>query len=174
MDTGENAAYDEAKQKELIERVETELKALESRNFLERFGLYMARVQVYELSLKQDLEHIFGIPEQQAARMNLSSILRHFIDHDIRAHPILYANIADIARQRNIVAHELLANAGTMANLAGIEAIELFQRDFDKWTFELELAYQQYSMLKETDMLYRDYGVKASNPYEQKKARGSE
>ena len=37
--------------------------------------LYMARVQVYELSLKQDLEHLFGVSEQQAERMNLSSIL---------------------------------------------------------------------------------------------------
>ena len=51
MEPENDDAYNKAKQTELFERVESELKVHEGRNFLERFALYMARVQMYELSL---------------------------------------------------------------------------------------------------------------------------
>jgi hypothetical protein len=35
----------------------------------------MLRVQMYELSLKQDLEELFGVSEEKTERMYLSSIL---------------------------------------------------------------------------------------------------
>ncbi len=120
----------------------------------------MLRVQMYELSLKQDLQQLFGVSEEKVERMNLSSIFRHYVKHDIRAHPILYANVRDIARQRNNMTHEFLALAGSLSELAGSEAMRLFQRDLDRWVWELELAFQQYLMLKETDVLYKDWGVK--------------
>ena len=31
----------------------------------------MLRVQIYELSLKQDLQQLFGVSEEKAERMNL-------------------------------------------------------------------------------------------------------
>lgn len=46
-----------------------------------------------------------------------------------------------------------------MTSLAGLDTICLFQRDLSKWAFELELAVQQYLILKESDMLYQDDGV---------------
>ena len=157
--------YDEAKRQELYDGVGKELKVYDDRNFLEQYALYMSRVQMYEISLKQDLQQRFGVPEDKADRMNLASILRHFVKHDIRAHPILYTNLTDLARQRNCMAHEFLANMATVTNLAGIETIRLFERDLGKWAFELELAVQQYLMLKNADMLYQDYGVKPTCPY---------
>ncbi len=54
--------YNAEKQKELSDRVGEELKAHDGKNFLERYALYMLRVQIYELSLKQDLQQLFGVP----------------------------------------------------------------------------------------------------------------
>jgi hypothetical protein len=152
--------YNASKRQELSERVSKVLKTHEGKNYLERYALYMLRVQMYEISLKQDLNQLFSVSEEKADRMNLSSIFRYYVKHDIRAHPILYANIQDIARQRNSMAHELLALTGAMNELAGVETMRFFQRDLDKWVWELELAFQQYLMLKETDALYKDWGVK--------------
>jgi len=153
------------KQKELHTRVSKELETHNGKNFLERYALYMLRIQMYELSLKQDLQELFNVTEEQVDRMSLSSIFRYYVDNDIRTHPILYVNIQDIARQRNNMAHEFLALAGSLSQLAGNDAIRLFQKDLDRWVYELELAYQQYSILKETNELYKDWGVKpAYNP----------
>ena len=67
----------------------------------------MLRVQMYELSLKQDLQQLFGVPEEKTERMNLSSIFRYYVKHDIRAHPILYVDVLDIAKQRNAMAQRV-------------------------------------------------------------------
>ncbi len=92
--------------------------------------------------------------------MNLMSIFRYYVDHDIRAHPILYVNVVDIAKQRNAMAHEFLAVSGSLGDLAGEPGVHLSSRTLDKWVFELELAFQQYCMLKEAGGLYRDWGFK--------------
>jgi hypothetical protein len=120
---------------------------------------------MYELSLKQDLQQLFNVPEENVEGMNLASILRYYVKYDIRAHPILYANLTDIAQQRNVMAHEFLANVEIMGHLGGIEGVQLLHRDLIKWAWELELAFQQYQMLKETGMLYKDYGIKPTYPY---------
>jgi len=151
---------DEERARELHDRVSTSLKAIDGKNFLETYALYMLRVQTYELSLKQDLQELFDVSEEHAERMNLSAIYRFYVDNDVRAHPILYRNIKDVAQQRNALAHEFLAVAGSAMHLAGEESLRLFARDLDKWLFELELAYQQYVMLKEIGTLYQDWGVK--------------
>jgi hypothetical protein len=156
--------YNAAKKEELFDRVGVELKTHDGKNFLEQYALYMLRVQMYELSLKQDLQQLFGVSEEKTERMNLCSIFRYYVENDIRAHPILYVNIRDIARQRNAMAHEFLALAGSLSNLAGEDVRHLFQRDLNKWVFELELAFQQYLMLKETDDLYKDWGFKPQFP----------
>ena len=160
MNQQSDEEYNAAKQKELHDRVSKEIKTHDDKNFLERYALYMLRLQMYELSLKQDLQKLFGVSEEKVERMNLSSIFRHYVKHDIRAHPILYANIQDIARQRNGMAHDFLALAVTLSEIAGMDVMRLFQRDMDKSVLELELAFQQYLMLKETDVLYKDWGVK--------------
>jgi hypothetical protein len=126
----------------------------------------MLRVQIYELSLKQDLQQLFGVSEEKAERMNLSAIFRYYVKHDIRAHPILYVNVVDIAKQRNAMAHEFLAIAGALGDLAGKAAMRLSEKQLNRWVFELELAFQQYLMLKEpeTNILYTDCGFKAQFP----------
>jgi hypothetical protein len=156
--------YNAKKQKEVFKRVGAELKAHDGKNFLERYALYMLRVQMYELSLKQDLQQLFGVSEEKAERMNLSSIFRHYVKNDIRAHPILYVNVVDIAEQRNAMAHEFLAISGSLGGLAGESGVHLSSRTMDKWVFELELAFQQYLMLKETKILYTDCGLKPQYP----------
>jgi hypothetical protein len=152
--------YNAEKRQELLDRVSEELKSYGDKNFLESYALYMLRVQMYEMSLKQDLQQIFNVDEDKAERMNLSSIFRHFVKNDIRAHPILYTNVKTIATQRNNMAHEFLAMATSMSELAGTDAMRFFEKDLSRWAWELELAFQQYIMLKETDMLYKDWGVK--------------
>ena len=165
MDELGDSEYSKAKSKELWDRVGEELKTYDGKSFLEQFGLYMLRVQMYELYLKKDLMELFEVPEEKADRMNLASILRYYEKHDIRAHPILYVNLTDIAQQRNVMAHEFLALAGTASSIAGESAMHLFYKDLNRWAMELELAFQQYLILKETDMLYKDYGVKPTYPY---------
>ena len=157
--------YNEAKNKELWDRVGKELKAYEDKTFLEQYGLYMLRVQMYELYLKQDLIELFDVPEEKADRMNLASILRYYEKNDIRAHPILYANLTEISKQRNSMAHEFLAAAGNASMIAGETGMHFFYKDLNRWAMDLELAFQQYLMLKETDMLYKDWGVKPTFPY---------
>jgi hypothetical protein len=165
MNEMSDAEYNEAKRKELWDQVGEELKAYEGKSFLEQFGLYMLRVQMYELYLKKDLMELFEVPEEKADRMNLASILRYYEKHDIRAHPILYANLTEIAQQRNVMAHEFLALAGTASSITGEAAMHFFHKDLNRWAMDLELAFQQYLMLKETHMLYKDYGVKPTYPY---------
>jgi hypothetical protein len=157
--------YNEAKRKELWDRAGKELKAYEGKSFLEQYGLYMLRVQMYELYLKQDLIELFEVPEEKAERMNLASILRYYEKNDIRTHPILFANLTEIAQQRNVMAHEFLALARKMSSIAGETAMHFFHKDLNRWAMDLELAFQQYVMLKETDMLYKDWGVKPTSPY---------
>jgi hypothetical protein len=157
--------YNEEKNKELWDRVGKELKSYEGKTFLEQYGLYMLRVQMYELYLKRDLIELFEVPEEKAERMNLASILRYYEKNDIRAHPILYVNLTEISQQRNSMAHEFLALAGTMSNIAGEAGMHFFHKDLNRWAMDLELAFQQYLMLKETDMLYKDWGVKPTFPY---------
>lgn len=169
-----DAEYDKARSKQLWDRAGRELKAYEGKNLLEKYGLYMLRVQMYEISLKHDLSQLFQVAEDLADRMNLNSILRYYVDHDIRAHPILYTNLSQIARQRNMMAHEFLANANAMSSIAGGAALQLFQNDLDKWAMELELAFQEYLMLKETDMLYKDYGVEPTYPYPKCDSNGAD
>lgn len=154
--------YNKAKRKELMQRVEEELKAYDKKNFLECYALYMFRIQMYEMSLKRDLQELFEVDEEKAERMNLSSIFRYFVEKDVRAHPILYVNVKTIARQRNTMAHEFLAMATSMSELAGTDVMRFFEKDLNRWSSELEFAFQQYLMLKETDMLYKDWGVKPS------------
>jgi hypothetical protein len=139
-------------------------KTHEGKSLLERYGLYMLRVQMYELSLKQDLHQLFGVPEEKAERMNLSSIFRYYVKYDIRAHPILYVNVVDIAKQRNVMSHEFLPVAGSLADLAGDAAMRLSAKQLNRWVFELEVAFQQYMMLKEMGTLYQDYGCKPQFP----------
>jgi hypothetical protein len=156
--------YNAAKQKELWDRVGEELKTHEGKNFLERYALYMLRVQMYELSLKKDLQDLFGVSEEKTERMNFSAIFRYYVKHDIRAHPILYVNVCDIAKQRNAMAHEFLAMTSSLGGLAAENGVHLSSRTMEKWVFELELAFQQYLMLKETTILYTDCGCKPQKP----------
>src|ERR1044071_9441394 len=100
--------YNAEKQEELWDRAGVELKTHDGKNFLERYALYMLRMQVYELSLKQDLQQLFGVPEEKTERKNLCSVFRYYVENDIRAHPILYVNVRSIAKQRNVMAHECL------------------------------------------------------------------
>jgi len=86
------------------------------------------------------------------------------IKHDIRAHPILYVNVVDIAKQRKAMAHEFLAVTVSMGDLAGEAAQRVSERQLSSWVRELELAFQQYVMLKEMGTLYQDYGYKPQNP----------
>ncbi|SRR6266498_2238563 len=161
--------YNAEKQKELWDRVGEELKTHDGKNFLERYALYMLRMQMYELSLKQDLQQLFGVSEEETERMNLSSIFRYYVDNDIRAHPILYVNVVDIAKQRNVMAHEFLAVTGSLGDLAGEDAMRLSEKQLNRWVFELEFAFQQYLMLKETKSLYTDCGFKAQSPKSNKR-----
>src|SRR2546423_15351039 len=156
--------YNAAKQKELFKRVGAQLKAHDGKNFLERYALYMLRVQMYELSLKQDLQKRFGVSEEKTERMNLSSIFRYYVENDIRAHPIHYVHVRDIAKQRNTMAHEFLAVTGSLGDLAGELGVRLSLSTLDKWVFELELAFQQYSMLNEAGDLFNDWGFKPRSP----------
>jgi hypothetical protein len=156
--------FNAAKQKELWDRVDQEINTYDGKNFFEQYGLYMLRVQMYELSLKQDLHQLFGVPEEKTDRMNFSSIFRYYIKHDIRAHPILYVNVVDIAKQRNAMAHEFLAVTVSIGDLAGEAAQRLSERQLSSWVRELELAFQQYVMLKEMGTLYQDYRYKPQNP----------
>ena len=96
--------------------------------------------------------------------MNLSSIFRYYVENDIRAHPIHYVHVRVIAKQRNTMAHEFLAVTGSLGDLAGELGVRLSLSTLDKWVFELELAFQQYSMLKEAGTLYQDYGCKPQFP----------
>ena len=49
----------------------------------------MLRVQMYELSLKQDLQQLFGVPEEKTERMNLSLIFRYYVNMTSgRTHPL--------------------------------------------------------------------------------------
>lgn len=157
--------YNKAKTKELYDRVGEELRAYEGKSFLEQYGLYMLRVQMYELYLKQDLIELFDVSEEKAERMNLASILRYYEKNDIRAHPILYVNLTEISQQRNSMAHEFLALAGKTTSIVGETGMHLFHKDLNRWAMDLELAFQQYLILKETDMLYKDWGVKATFPF---------
>ena len=157
--------HNKAKTKELYDRVGEELKTYDGKSFLEKYGLYMLRVQMYELYLKQDLIELFDVPEEKAERMNLASILRYYEKNDIRAHPILYANLTEISQQRNAMAHEFLALAGKMSSIVGETGMHLFHKDLNRWAMDLELAFQQYLMLKETGVLYKDWGVKPTFPY---------
>jgi len=172
--------HNEAENKELWDRVGKELKAYDGKSFLEQYGIYMLRVQMYELSLKQDLIELFDVPEEKADRLNLASILRYYEKNDIRAHPILYVNLTEISQQRNSMAHEFLALAGTTSSIAGELGMHFFYKDLNRWSLDLELAFQQYLMLKENDMLYKDWGVKATFPYpkyefpDENKSKGEE
>ena len=145
---------------EVLGQVSEQLKNYNDLNFLEQYAIYMMRIQMYEQQLKNDLVNLFDVDEIHAERMNLSSIYRHIVNKDIRAHPILYRNIQDIAKQRNIMAHEFLLNELILNELIGKGATDMQQRAMDKWLYELELAYQQYYKLKELDNLYKDWGVK--------------
>lgn len=160
MSTTDDESRDRSsRREELFARVGDALKIHEGRNLLERYALYMMRIQMYELSLKQDLQSLFGVSEERAETMSLNGILRYYVDHDIRAHPILYENVREIARQRNSMAHDFLAVTSVLADLDD-NFVALPARDLDKWTWELELAVQEYLMLKESGQLYRDWGVK--------------
>jgi hypothetical protein len=77
---------------------------------------------------------------------------------------ILYVNIVDIAKQRNAMAHEFLAVTGSLADLAGEPAMRLSAKQLSRWVLELEFAFQQYLMLKDTNILYTDCGCKPQNP----------
>ena len=61
-----------------------------------------------------------------------------------------------------MMAHGFLAMATSMSELAGTEAARFFDRDLSRWSSELALAFQQYLMLEEPGMLYKDWGVKPS------------
>jgi hypothetical protein len=156
--------YNATKQEELWDRVGEEIKTHEGKNFLERYALYMLRVQMYELSLKQDPQQLFGVPEEKTERMNLSSIFRYYVKHDIRAHPILYVDVLDIAKQRNAMAHEFLALTASLGDLAGEAAMRLSEKQLNNWVFALEFVFQRYLMLKETNILYTDCGFKPQIP----------
>src|SRR5262249_22951793 len=122
------------------------------------------RVQMYELSLKQDLQQLFGVSEDKTDRMNLSSIFRYYVKQDIRAHPILDVDLVDIAKQRNAMAHEFLAVTASLGDIAGEAAMRLSEKQLNRWVFDLELAFQRYLMLKETNILYTDCGCKSQIP----------
>jgi hypothetical protein len=161
----EKEVWNEAKEKELNDRVDENLKAYEGCNFLEQYAIYMIRVQMYELSLKQDLIEIFKVSEEKVETMNLASILRYYEKHDIRAHILLYFGITNIAAQRNFMAHEFLARLGWASMDIGEEAVQIFHKEFSRCARNIETALQRYLMLKETDLLYKDYGVEAKYPY---------
>ena len=110
----------------------------------------------------QDLAERFGVDWEKADRMNLSSIYRYLGDHDIKANPYFLIDIQLIAKQRNHMAHEMLANIHMTIELAGAEFAQLFERGFARRIYDLELAFQRYWLCKEADNLYIEHGV---HPY---------
>jgi hypothetical protein len=115
-----------------------------------------------EIIYKRQL--LFGVPEEKMERMNLSSIFRYNVKHDIRAHPILYVDILHIAKQRIAMAHEFLAMAASLGDLAGMGAMRLPEKQLSRWVLDLEFAFQRYLILKETNILYTDSGCKPQTP----------
>ena len=159
MNTVQGGSRDGAsRQEELFARVGDALKVYEGRNLLERYALYMMRVQICELSLKQDLQSVFGVSEDRAETMNLSAVFRHYVSTTSGSSGSLRERSRDRATADSM-AHDFLGGGQPLADLSD-DFVALPVRDLEKWAWELEVAFQQYLMLKESGQLYRDWGIK--------------
>ena len=150
----DNSKYDEELNSELRKRITDELSAYDNKNCLEQYALYMLRVQMYELSIKQDLSNLFGLKEDKVERMSLGGIARYFRENKIKANEGFFTHLQHIIQQRNSMAHDFLASNSALASIVGEAATNRAERKLSKAIYELENVWQYYVILKENDLLY--------------------
>jgi hypothetical protein len=103
--------------KQVAARVFKRMRKYNKLNFLESFAMFMGKVQLVELGLKNFLINKYGLEDEQIERWPLGRVIAELERHGCRKDFIEL--LKDLKERRNHIAHELLANDAIMRKLTG-------------------------------------------------------
>ena len=111
------------------------LKSYEKLNLLEQFTMFMGKAQLFELALKQLLARRYQYDFDQIERWSLGRTAKEMKVCGVRADFITF--LESVAKRRNFIAHELLANETLVIALTGTTA-RFVRRPLEHGIYELE------------------------------------
>jgi hypothetical protein len=103
--------------KQVAARVFRRLRKYDKLNFLESFAMFMGKVQVVELGLKNLLINKYGLEDEQIEQWPLGRVIAELERRGCRKDFIEL--LKDLKDRRNHIAHELLANDAIIRKLTG-------------------------------------------------------
>jgi len=121
---------------EIAEHVEKRLKPYDKLSFLEQFAMFIGRVQILELGLKQLLSRLYKYDLDEMETWTLGRTTNELEKNGLRADFI--ALLRSVVEHRNYIAHELLANQAIMSSLSGGDGGTFEARRLSKGIYELE------------------------------------
>ena len=123
---------------DVLNEVFRRMEKYEQKSFLECFSIYLGTAQILEFALKKLLEKKFGIPEEATEKLTLGQARVKLESVGLR---VDYTELLkQVVKDRNHVAHELLANQALIGSL-DYEFSERMQfRELKHFIFGLEQA----------------------------------
>ena len=120
---------------EIAAATSARLARYEDLNFLEQFAMFMGVAQIVEISLKQLLNRLHGVPFDETESRTLGQVAALLRKHGLR--PDFLALLDSLVKRRNHIAHNLLASQFILEALGASEArFEI--RELEKGIYELE------------------------------------
>ena len=145
---------------EIIARAAEQLKIYEGKNLLERVGLFMAKVQLFENNLKNLLVEKSNYDRETIDGWALGRVKNELKTVGLRKDFI--ALLENFIPYRNHIAHELLANEVMLRELVG-ESGRLEERNIEHGAFELEQLMIIYDFMEENGGAWTETELEARN-----------
>lgn len=145
---------------EIIARATEQLKVYEGKNLLERVGLFMTKVQLFENNLKNLLVEKSNYERENIDGWALSRVKNELTTVGLRKDYI--ALLEEFIPYRNHIVHELLANEAMLRELVG-DSGRLEERNIERGAFELERLMIIYDFMEENGGAWTETELEAHN-----------
>lgn len=107
----------------------------------------MGKAQILEFRLKSLLVREFSISQDEMEKWTLGKVANELEAHGIRDDYVAY--LKDFVKERNYIAHEMLANNAIYRSMAGNISEQFEFRQLQQPSFDLERLLIVYNWLEE-------------------------
>src|SRR3990167_1493889 len=133
--------------KQLESKIWKRLKRIDKLNFLESYAVFMGKVQIIEMALKNILINKYKYEEDRIEKWTLDGLIRELKRLKLRGD--FTSLLEELKDYRNYIAHDLLADYALMKKLFGTKADRLSWKRLRQGLFIVEKTIQVHDFLME-------------------------
>ncbi len=138
-------------QNRVLKTVTKRLEPLAKLSFLEQYSVFMGKVQIIEMALKQRLVNKYGYSDSRVQKWTLGTTITELEKNGLRKDFVIL--VRELLEFRNYFSHDFLADHALMNSLAGLQAGRLSAKQLRHALFKVEEVICVHDFLTENDDL---------------------